>query len=70
MTDNFDIAKTYAGPRGGIVQIKVDTGVKLTKQATGVYIFEVPGAVAQGEYYRIEGITPIGVLNPQRNPIR
>jgi hypothetical protein len=70
MTDDFEIAKEYSGQHGAIVQVHVDRGVRLTKPGGRIYIFKVPGAVAHGEYYRIEGITPIAVLNPQGNPIQ
>lgn len=65
MTDNIEIAKSYSGSNGAIVQIQVDAGIKLTKQGDGVYIFTIPDAAAHKDYYRIEGITPIGVLSPQ-----
>jgi len=70
VTDTNKIAKQYSGEHGGIVLVDVDRGVKLTKRYEGVYVFEIPNAKPYQEYYRIEGFSPVGVLDAQGNRIK
>ena len=67
MGDNIFIAQGYARVNGGIVVIKVDPWVRLTNKGGGVYIYEIPGAVPRSEYYKVQGLTPVGVLNTNGN---
>ena len=67
MGDNLSIAQGYAGGNGGIVVIKVDPWVKLTNRGGGVYIYQIPGATPRSEYYKVQGLTSVGVLNINGN---
>jgi hypothetical protein len=70
ITDNFTIAKGYAGNNGGIVLINASREVQLKNHGGGVYTYHIPNAKPFQEYYQIEGLTPIGVLSPQGHRIR
>jgi hypothetical protein len=64
MTADFNVAKGYANKGGAIVELYVAPGVSLTKNWEGVYTAPVPHATP-GRYYRIDGITPMRVLDTQ-----
>jgi hypothetical protein len=68
--DTVDIARQYAGSSGGIVVIDIDPGVQLTDRGGGIYVCEVPGVTPNHDYYRIEGLLPVGVLSPRGERIR
>jgi hypothetical protein len=61
--EQFKTAKKYSGKNGGVVIVYVDPSRELTHFGNGVYIHEIPDAVPYQEYYKIEGLTPIGVLD-------
>jgi len=67
LTTNFEIAQSYAGKKGAIVEISVGRGANLQKftkyHKEGVYIFEIPDGKPDKEYYRIKGLKPVRILN-------
>jgi len=63
ITDDVNIAKGYAGSNGGIVLVDVDQSLHLTKNGGGVYTYNIPDAKPFQEYYKIEGLVPVGVLD-------
>lgn len=70
MGDNFNKARAHAGKNGGVVVIKAHPDLGLTKSDRGVYILKIPNARAYEEYYRVQGLTPVGVLGSDGNKIR
>ena len=70
MGDNIGKARGYSGKNGGIIVIRVHPGLGLTERGSGVYIFMIPNARPYEEYYRVEGLTPVAVLNSEGNTIR
>jgi hypothetical protein len=69
-SSRIDIARQYCKNPGAIVVVSVDPDVKLTNRGGGIYIYEVPDAVPNQDYYEIKGLRPVSVLTPQGNPIR
>jgi len=67
MTDNFAVASSYIKGTGGIVIISVTPWVRLTNRGTGVFIYEIPYARPWAEYYQIQGLRPVGVLDVSGN---
>lgn len=70
MTTDIEIAKIYARENGGIVIINVDPSLKLTNQSGGIYTYNIPNAMPYQEYYKIDGLTPMGVISPAGEKIR
>ena len=69
MGDRIDIARRYSRRKGAIVVVDVDPGLRLTPRGRGVYSYEILGGVPKKEYYRIQGLTPISLLDPRGNRI-
>jgi hypothetical protein len=67
LADNFELTKKYAGKKGGIVVVKKSPGLKLQRDTNwpGAYKFPIDDAKPSKEFYRINGLTPIGILNPE-----
>jgi len=63
MTTSFQTAKSYAKGSGGIIEIDVSPFLQLTNLRSGIYIYEIPEAIPFGEYYKVEGLRPVGILN-------
>lgn len=67
LTTDFEIARSYAKKKGAIVDISVGRRVKLKKFTRyydeGVYIYEIPDGNPYNEYYRINGLEPVGLLS-------
>jgi len=70
MGDSFNIARAHARNNEGIVVIRAHPNLGLTRQGRGVYIFKIPDARPYQDYYRVEGLTPIGVLDSNGDKIR
>ena len=64
MTSDIEIAKQHSGENGGIVIINVDPSLELTNQGGGIYTYNIPNAMPYQEYYKIDGLTPVGILSP------
>jgi hypothetical protein len=69
MTDNFSTACNYAGTEGAIVVLSIASSVNLMNVCDGVYTYEIPYVRPQNEYYQIQGVTPVGILNYYGNKI-
>ena len=67
MTDNFAVASSYIKGTGGIVIISVAPWLRLTQPTAGVFIYEIPYAQPWAEYYQIQGLKPVGVLDVNGN---
>ena len=67
MSDNFAVASGYTKGTGGIVIISVAPWIRLTNQGAGVFTYEIPYAQPWGEYYQIQGLKPVGVLDVNGN---
>ena len=67
MADAPEKTMFYCGNDGGILVIDVLHGTPLTYDGDGVYIFEIPGAQPFQEYYEIDGLVPVGVLDSTGN---
>ena len=67
MSDNFAVASSYTKGAGGIVIISVTPWVRLTQPRAGVFIYEIPYAQPWAEYYQIQGLKPVGVLDANGN---
>jgi len=63
MTTSFQTAKSYAKGSGGIIEIDVSPFVPLKNLRSGIYIYEIPEAIPFSEYYKVEGLRPVGILN-------
>ena len=70
MADRFRKARGYAGNNGGVVVMRVNSNLKLTNRYLGVYIYKIPNAKPNKEYYQIPGLNPVGVLDSNGNRIR
>jgi hypothetical protein len=70
MGDSIEIAIGHSGSNGGIVTVSIDPDLPLKNLCGGIYIYEIPNARPKQEYYRIQGLTPTGVVSPQGNRIR
>jgi hypothetical protein len=70
MTTNFEKACSYAGGSGAIVEIDAEPFLPLTHRGGGVYIYEIPEAKPNGEFYKGEGLRPVGILSPSGDRIR
>ena len=70
MGDKIEIASCHSGSNGGIVTVSIDPDLPLKNRGGGIYIYEIPDARPKQEYYRIQGLTPTGVVSPQGNRIR
>jgi len=72
MTEYFEVAQEFAKKRGGIVIVRVDPKIKLTRYTEHRdcdYIYEIPNAVPMQTYYSIPGLNPIGILDAKGNKI-
>jgi len=69
MTDNFAVASSYIKGTGGIVVISVSPSIRLTNRGMGVFIYEIPYAQPWAEYYQIQGLKPVGVLDVNGNRV-
>ena len=71
MGDKLDIARQYSGTgsNAAIVVMQADPNINLSDYGSGVYIYEIPDAKPNEEYYRINGLTPIDVIDPRGNSI-
>jgi hypothetical protein len=67
MVDNFTAATSYSHADGGIVVVAVEPSVRLRHPRAGVFIYEIPYAQPWAEYYQIQGLKPIGVLDVNGN---
>ena len=67
MTSDFRIACNYAGNNGAIVEFSVASSVYLNNPAQNVFTYNIPNARPGQEYYKIPGITPVAVYDPQGN---
>jgi len=70
MTSNIKTAKKYAGSKGYIVVVNVDSALNLKKLGDEVFIFEVPDAKPNEEYLAIEGLKPSGIVDVNGKKIR
>jgi hypothetical protein len=70
MTSNIETAKKYAGSKGYIVVVNVDSALNLKKLKDEVFIFEVPDAKPNEEYLAIEGLKPSGIIDVNGKKIR
>jgi hypothetical protein len=72
MADNIELAKIYSGfsSDGAIVVIHVDLDLEIESRGGGVFIYQIPDAVPNQEYYNIEGLVPAGILDTNGNEIR
>jgi hypothetical protein len=68
MADNFDLAKSYAKKKGGIVVLKKSPHVNLkkVKHLDGAYYFPIDDAKPGKEFFHINGLTPIAILDSNR----
>ena len=70
MTDKFKTAKKYAGEAGLIVVLYVHPKLELKDEGKGYFVCEIPEAKkGSKEYYQIEGIIPVAVLDYYGNRI-
>jgi len=67
MADNFAVASGYIKGTGGIVIISVAPWIRLTNRGAGVFTYEIPNAQPWVEYYQIQGLRPVGVLDVNGN---
>ncbi len=67
LTTDLEIAKSFAGKKGAIVDISVKRPAKLKQfrkhYDEGVYIYEIPDGKPHDAYYRIKGLEPVGLLD-------
>ena len=72
MADTIELAKIYSGfgSNGAIVVIHVDLDLEIESRGRGVFIYQIPCALPNREYYKIEGLVPAGVLDTKGNKIR
>jgi hypothetical protein len=70
MTSDIEIAKQHSGENGGIVVINVAPSLQLTTLGGGIYTYNIPNAMPYQEYYKIDGLTPVGILSPAGEKIR
>jgi len=68
--EKVEIARQYSGCNGAIVVISADPDLPLQDRGGGVYVYEIPDAVPNQFYYRIEGLRAVGVLSPEGKRIR
>jgi hypothetical protein len=64
MTADFSIACTYAGNNGAIVECSIASNVFLNNIAGNIYTYDIRNARPGQEYYKISGITPTAVYDP------
>jgi len=69
MAADFAMARGYAKGTGGVVIISVAPWVRLTDLGSGVFTYEIPNGQAWVEYYHIQGLEPIGVLDVNGNRV-
>ena len=67
MSDNLVLASCYIKGTGGIVIISVAPWIRLTNRGAGVFTYEIPNAQPWVEYYQIQGLRPVGVLDVSGN---
>jgi hypothetical protein len=72
MADTIELAKIYSsfGSNGAIVVIHVDLDLEIESRGGGVFIYQIPGALPNQEYYKIEGLVPREILDNNGNKIR
>ena len=71
MADNIELAQNYSGVNsdGAIVVIHVDADLDIENRGGGAFIYQIPSAVPNQEYYKIEGLEPAGILDTNGNRI-
>lgn len=69
LTKDINIARSYSQNNGAIVVVNVTTGTNLKNLGGGVYVYEILGVQPYNEYYKIQSLTPVAVLNYQGNKI-
>jgi hypothetical protein len=69
MAADFAMARGYAKGTGGVVIISVAPWVRLTNLGPGVFTYEIPNGQPWGEYYHIQGLKPVGVLDVNGNRV-
>lgn len=72
MADTIELAEIYSGfgSNGAIVVIHVDLDLEIESRGRGVFIYQIPCALPNREYYKIEKLVPTGVLDTKGNKIR
>jgi hypothetical protein len=65
MADNIELSKIYASlsSDGAIVEVHVDSDLEIESRGGGVFIYQISDALPNREYYKIEGLVPVGVLD-------
>ena len=69
LTDDFTIAKSYAGRKGGIVVVSPDPNLKFNRKGKHVFVYEVTNPQPNQEYYAIQGLNPTAILSPNGTTI-
>jgi hypothetical protein len=71
MADNIELVQNYSGINsdGALVLIHVDADLDIENRGGGVFIYQIPSAVPNQEYYKIEGLEPAGILDTNGNRI-
>lgn len=69
MAADFAMARGYAKGTGGVVIISVEPWVRLTDLGSGVFTYEIPNGQPWVEYYHIQGLKPVGVLDVNGNRV-
>jgi hypothetical protein len=65
MADTIELSKIYASlsSDGAIVEVHVDSDLEIESRGGGVFIYQISDAMPNREYYKIEGLVPVGVLD-------
>jgi len=70
MGDKISTVREYAGNDGAIVVVQVDPETSITPKGEGVWTFNLPNSKdAYQEYYSIDSIKPVKMLNYDGNPL-
>lgn len=74
MTPNFNFAISYSLYIGAIIQLQIDPNVRLRKRSNDDYFALIPKSQLSSNnsnrYFRIEGVTPIRILDSYGNDLR